>query len=324
MLTCFARMSDGSFEHYDSLDPVRELPAVPESLLWIDAEAPDADLLQQAGSLFNVAPEALEDCLQGEQRPRIDEYDDHVFLMVYGFPAGVPTGSFEPGKLAVFCGSRFLLTVHRDCLQTIEDVRTRCRRHPQQWLGRGVDFLLYALVDGMADRYASFVEELETRLDQLEDRSFASDFDDDFLTQLSQLRRELLEVRHIAASQRELVVPLAKGECDYVNAELEPRFSHVRDHLTQVVEHIERLRELLNGARDNYHALITDRMADTVKTLTVFASVILPVSLVAGIYGMNLPVWPPSGEAWSFWVVLGGMGAIAVALLAYFRTRRWI
>ena len=154
--------------------------------------------------------------------------------------------------------------------------------------------------------------------------SFASDFDDDFLTQLSQLRRELLEVRHIAASQRELVVLIAKGECDYVNAELETRFSHVRDHLTQVVEHIERLRELLNGARDNYHALITDRMADTVKTLTVFASVILPVSLVAGIYGMNVPVWPPSGESWSFWVVLGAMGAIAVALLVYFRTRRWI
>jgi magnesium transporter len=117
---------------------------------------------------------------------------------------------------------------------------------------------------------------------------------------------------------------MAKGECDYVNTDLETRFSHVRDHLTQVVEHIERLRELLNSGRDNYHALIADRMADTVKTLTVFASVILPVSLVAGIYGMNLPVWPPSGEAWSFWVVLGAMGAIAVALLAYFRRRRWI
>jgi magnesium transporter len=324
MLTCFARMPDGSFEHHDSLDAVCRLATECDSSLWIDLEAPDGDLLQRVGGLFNVTPEALEDCIHGEQMPRIDEYEDHVLLMLYGFPAGIAEGHFEPKKLAVFCGSRFLLSVHQDRLQTIEDVRTRCNRHPQQWFGRGVDLLLYSVVDGMADRYAMLVEELETRLDQLEDRSFTSDLDDNFLTELSQLRRDLLEVRHIAASQRDVVAPIAKGECDYVNTDLETRFSHVRDHLTQVVEHIELLRELLNGARDNYHALIADRLADTVKTLTVFASVILPVSLVAGIYGMNLPSWPPSGEAWSFWVVLGAMGGIAAALLAYFRSRRWI
>jgi magnesium transporter len=98
----------------------------------------------------------------------------------------------------------------------------------------------------------------------------------------------------------------------------------VRDHLTQVVEQIERLRELLNAARDNYHSAIADRMADTIKTLTVFASVLLPLSLVAGVYGMNLPVWPPSGETWSFWAVLGAMVVIGAALLTYFRSRRWI
>jgi magnesium transporter len=317
-------MPDGTFEHHDSLDAVRQLAVTDQTSLWIDLEDSDERLLQEVGGLFKVAPEALEDCLHGEQRPRIDEFDDHVFLVLYGFPATIEGGHFEPKKLAVFCGSRFLLSVHQDPLPTIADVRSRCSRHPQQWLGRGVDFLLYSIVDGMADRYAMLVEELEIRLDQLEERSSSPDSDGDFFAELSQLRRELLNLRHIAASQRDVIVPVAKGECDYVSTNLETRFSHVRDHLTQVVEHIERLRELLNAARDNHHARIADRMADTVKTLTVFASVVLPVSLVAGIYGMNLPVWPPSGEPWSFWVVIAAMGGIAAALLAYFRSRRWI
>jgi magnesium transporter len=137
MLTCFARMPDGSFEHHDSLDAVCRLATECDSSLWIDLEAPDGDLLQRVGGLFNVTPEALEDCIHGEQMPRIDEYEDHVLLMLYGFPAGIAEGHFEPKKLAVFCGSRFLLSVHQDRLQTIEDVRTRCNRHPQQWVRPG-------------------------------------------------------------------------------------------------------------------------------------------------------------------------------------------
>ena len=183
---------------------------------------------------------------------------------------------------------------------------------------------MYSIIDGMTDRYGMMAEALETRLDQIEDRSLLPHIDEAFLPDLSQLRRELLELRHIAASQRDVLVPIAKGECDYIGQQLETRFSHVRDHLTQVVEQIERLRELLNAARDNYHSAIAGRMADTIKTLTVFASVLLPLSLVAAVYGMNLPVWPPSGETWSFWAVLGGMAVIGAGLLAYFRSRRWI
>ena len=320
----FVRYSDGRCKVLESVQAAAQAWQAEAASIWIDLEHPDESTLTSFGDVFKLSGEALEDCLHGEQRPRIDEYDDHIFLMLYGVPSDIADGAYEPKKLALFCGSRFLISVHQEGLRTIDDIRSRCGRHAEQWLGRGVDFLMYSIIDGMTDRYGMMAEALETRLDQLEDRSLAPRIDEGFLTDLSQLRRELLALRHIAASQRDLLVPIAKGECDYIGQALEIQFSHVRDHLTQVVEHIERLRELLNAARDDYHSAIADRMANTIKTLTVFASVLLPLSLVAGVYGMNLPVWPPSGETWSFWAVLGAMAVIGTGLLAYFRSRRWI
>ena len=178
--------------------------------------------------------------------------------------------------------------------------------------------------DAMVDNYQVAADRYEDQLEELEDRSLEPDVSDSILTELQPVRRQMLELRRLAASQRELITPIASGECDYISDNLEQRFSHVRDHLTKVVETIDAQRELLSGVRDNYESRLSQRMNQTVKTLTIFASVLLPLSLIAGIYGMNVPLWPHTDHPLFFWCLLGVMLLLALSMVRLFRRRKWL
>jgi magnesium transporter len=168
----------------------------------------------------------------------------------------------------------------------------------------------------VADRY-------EERLDGLEDESLHVDVGPALLTQLAELRRDLLELRRLAASQRDLLRPLMHGEYDFISGSLSQQFNHVHDHLSQVIESVNSLRELLGGVYQNYHSALTNRTNETMKVLTIYAGILLPLTLIAGIYGMNLPI-PAADKPWSFWLVMAIMFIITVLLYMNFRRRKWI
>jgi magnesium transporter len=324
MLTGFVRHPDGSTETQTSVEEVARIPRGAGATLWIDLEAPGEGELRAVSEMFNINPEAQEDCLSGDQRPRVDEFADHLFLLFYGMLLDEEALEFGPGKLGAFCGADFLVTVHRDPLPSIRTVRERCERHLEQTLRRGVDFIFYSIIDGIVDRYAIVAERYEHKLDELEETSLEQARGGVVWETVSELRRKLLELRAVASSHRELLVPIAKGECDYISEALEQRFAHVRDHLTQVIETIDVQRELLHGVRDDYHSALADQMNETMKMLTLIATVLLPLSLIAGVYGMNLPLWPAPDQPWSFWTVVGGMFVVGLAMFGYFRWKRWV
>ncbi len=324
MINAFVKSADGTATCSDSAASIAEVWPGDGTEVWVDLETPTDEEIRQVGELFNLDAEALEDCLHGEQRPRIDEFEDSIFLVFYGVPMRDGTPGLTFRKVAAFCGSRFLITVHREPLTTVAAVRDRCSRHTQQTMAKGVDFVLYLIIDGMVDQYILAGEFYEDRLDELEGASLEPGVEETLLAGLSDLRRQMLELRRIAASQRDLLMPVAKGEYDFISESLEIQFIHVKDHLTKVVEVLDGLRELLNGVRDNYNAALASRMNSVMKTLTIFATIMLPLSLIAGIYGMNLPLWPTPDQPASFWAVLLAMTAIAVGLLVYFRRRKWL
>lgn len=325
MLTAYLRRPDGSAETLTDLDALARAWPVEGGAVWVDIDLPERSTLERVGAIFHLESESIEDCLTGEQRPRVDEFDDEVFLVLYGMLGlGGERVEFAPRKLAAFCGASFLVTVHAEPLMTIQEARDRCGRHPAQTLGRGADYVLYTIIDGMVDKYLIVVEAYEERLDRLEEASLDPSSDGAVPWELTEMRRDLQRLRHLAASQRELLIPIARGEMDYISESLEPRFAHVRDHLTQVLDSIERQREMLGAIHENYHYALAAQLNRTIRTLTLFSTLLMPLSLVAGIYGMNLPLWPPPEEPWSFWTVLGGMGCLAIGLTVYFRRRRWL
>jgi magnesium transporter len=324
VLTAFAHDPDGATEELDNVGSIAQRWIKPDVRLWIDVEEPTEPELRALGDIFHLDAEAIDDCLHGEQHPRIDEFEDHIFLVVYGMMGEREANDYEPRKLAVFCGPRYLITVHRERLRTISAVRGRCRRNAAQVLGRGVDFVLYAVIDGMVDNYTLVAEAYEDQLEALEDASLNPDVEDDLLTRVRDLRWDLLDLRRLAASQLQMLAPLTSGEYDFIGETLERRFAHVRDHLAKVVNHLENLRELLHGVQDNYHAMLADRMNQVMKTLTVMATILLPLSVITGIYGMNVPLWPAPGLQATFWGILCLMAVIVIASLFIFRRRRWL
>jgi len=324
MLSGFARLPDGTVETVATVEDLPKIPVGKDVELWLDLDQPTEEEVRAVGRTFNLDPDAVDDCLRGEQRPRVDEFDTYTFMVLYSAVGPEFGSTLDPRKLAVFCSSHFLITVHREPLRSVRAIRKRCEKNPAQALERGVDFVLYTIIDTMVDNYALAADACETRLEELEDRSLEPDVDEAVLAESAALRRDLFELRRLATAQRELLTPLVKGEYDHISESLEQRFSHVADHLRDAAEVVEGLREQLNTVRDNYHSILANRTNAIMKTLTLFATILLPLTLVTGVYGMNLPLWPPAEHPLSFWSVLAGMLVITAGLLYYFRRKRWI
>ncbi len=320
----FVLLPGNNCQRLESLDELAELWPREDVRLWVVLESPSQEDLQRLGQIAGLDEEALDDCLQGEQQPRVDEFESHIFLVLYGLYGLKEQEDFDPHKLAAFCGGRFLITVVRQPLLSVRQVRARCGRHPETLLARGVDVVLFEIIDTIVDNYLKVADRYEDRLEKLEERSFDVDVGEEVLEEAAELRRDVLELRRLAVSQRQLLLPVAKGEYDFVSETLSQQFSQVCDHLSQVVDTVDTLRETIMNVRDNYNAALTRRTNEIMKVLTGFAAIMLPLTLIAGIYGMNLPLWPPSNHPLSFWGVLGVMTVIAAVMLVYFRRRRWL
>jgi len=326
MLHAVVRHPDGSGAFITSFDELASAYSRAEDYIWIDLEAPTDEEMVELHKLIPLDDCAREDCLHGAQRPRIDEFDEYIFLVLYGMRGADldDIEQVEPRKLAAFFGPRFLITIHRLAMASINEERERARRLPANYLADGPDDVLYRIVHRMVDRFTGVAELYETAVEVLEDRSLADYIDRELLVEASDLRRALLEMRHLAVCQRELIRPLAEGDLDYIAPDLHPHFSHVADQLAQVIELIDSMREQIAGVRDNYRTSIATRTNEIIRMLTIFATIMLPLSLIAGIYGMNLPSWPPPDNPVSFWVVIGVMATIATTMLFYFRRKRWL
>jgi magnesium transporter len=324
MLNAFAYYEDNTCERIQTLESLHAAWSRPGSRLWVDLEQPTEGDMLQLGTLFKLDEEAVKDCLYGEQRPRIDEFGEFIFFVFYGLIGLKQQEELDPHKLAVFIGCRFLITVHREPILSVRQVWARCGRHPEVVLAHGLDSVLYTIIDLMVDYYSQVADRYEDRLEKLEEQSFESDVDDSLLSDLAEVRRDLLELRRLANSQRQLLLPVAKGEYDFISQSFSQRFSHVRDHLTEVMDTVDNMRETLLSIRDNYHAALALRTNDIMRILTIYAGILLPLTLIAGVYGMNMPLWPPTHHPMSFFGVLTIMVLVALALLVYFRKKKWI
>lgn len=324
VMTVLIHRPDGTIQAGNSLAEAGEALSGEHVRIWIDLESPEMQELIEVGEVFKLDAGSLETAVRGRQRPRIDEFADHMFLLLYGLLGADNGPNHRPRKLAAFCGNRFLVTVHPEALKTIRAVRERCRNHPAQVLGRGVDYVLYIIIGGVVDYYLLAVDQLEAEVERLEEVSLKPEVDESILRRVLALQRKLMQLRRLAASQREMLAPIARGEYDYIAENLDLQFSHIHDHLSETVEQIDSLREHLQGVHDNYHAAITSRINATMRTLTVFAALMMPLTLIAGIYGMNLKIWPSERHPGGFWAVLGLMALVAGVLLHWFRRKKWI
>ncbi|MCL4216023.1 MAG: magnesium transporter CorA family protein [Candidatus Hydrogenedentes bacterium] len=323
MIRAYLIDEQGETRKLDSLPALKDVNVPGAQRIWIDVEEPAPDELAALAAWFPLDAEALDDCVQGEQRPRVDEFDTHIFLVLYGAGDFEKDEEFTPHKIGIFFSERFVITVHAEPMTSIRSLRERCEKHADFMLNRGMDFLLYSVIDHVVDRYALMIDALEDKVELLEDQALAHDARASVLETLSDIKRDMIHLRRVIMSQREVIEPFVTGEYDYIAEALASRFLHVRDHLTKNLELVEGLRDLLQGVRDNYNATLANRLNAIMKTLTLFATLLMPLTFLTSVYGMNVGL-PFQDDPIAFWVIAFGMVCLTVAMTVYFWFKKWI
>lgn len=323
MIRGYVIETSGEARPVTSLSFLHDNPPGEGAKLLLDLEGDIEADLHELESRYNLPASCIEDCLTGTQRARIDELDDGLFFVLYGAIGAGDRPEFEPRKLTAFLLPACLILVHRENLQTIESLHKRIAKRGASAC-RELDRVLYEMIDGIVDNYLLQTEAMEELLEDLEDESLSQDVPPSLLTRAGDLRRDVLEVRRLAGALRELLAPVIRGDCETISESVQQQFEHVHDHATHAIEQVDAIRDRLTAVHNNYHTVIASRTNAVMHVLTAFTAVLLPLTLIAGIYGMNLPLWPSPESHASFAIVTGGMIVLGAATFLWFRYRKWL
>lgn len=299
---------------------LRELLGEPGSLVWVDMTGPEAHHLETMEQVFGFHPLAIEDTRNQRQRPKVEEYDDHLFLILNPMVRDVGEVAFR--ELDVFLGRNYLVTVHPEPDPIVDEVERRLQRR-----GNGhaltPGLLLYALVDTVVDSYFPVLDAINDELSDLEDELIERPREE-LLERLLSLKRSLLEVRRVVGPQRDMFNVLTRRDLGLIEPELlRYHFRDVYDHLLRITDNVDTYRDLLTSMVDLYMSAISNRLNTVVNRLTRVTVVIGAFAVITGFYGMNFThTWPPLDHPWGTGFTLLLMVAVAFGLHRFFREER--
>ena len=293
----------------------------PEQVVWIDLADPgpaDFDFLRRE---FGFHQLALEDASHHNQRPKVDEYDGFYFLVIY--TVSQASSSIFSRELDIFLGRNYIVTVHDGEVLEVGETQKRWANNPTGLATKGAGELLYVLLDAIVDQYFPIIDNLTDRVDDLEEAIF-SGTNHQTLSEIFTLRKEMMQLRRIIAPAREAVNTLLRRDIPVIDGALFVYYQDVYDHMVRIIEQVDTLRDLLNGALDGHLAMTSNKLNQTMQRLTAWTIILMSMALIAGIYGMNFESMPELhwsvGYLWS----LGLMAFIATLLYGAFKRSRWL
>ena len=304
----------------DSLDGLKALTQS-YAVTWINVNGlGNADVIHELGEMFGLHRLALEDVVNVHQRPKVEDYDDHLFIVARMVDA---SEQLQTEQICFFVGKTFVLTFQEgkpgDCL---DPVRERIRKSSGHIRHRGTDYLAYALLDSIIDHYFPVVESYGERLDALDDQ-LINTRGDASIAAIHTFRSELLVLRQAIRPHREAINELLRDSHELVTDETRIHLRDCYDHTIQLGEAIDTYRETCSDLRDFHLAAISNRTNDVMKTLTIIATIFIPLSFIAGLYGMNFDHMPELHWRYGYSLALGLMASVAIGLLFWFRRKGW-
>ncbi|MFT4946022.1 MAG: magnesium transporter [Natronomonas sp.] len=318
-------------EGIDRYDDIQAAIAAPGET-WVHAEDVDPSEMDRFGERFGVHQLAVEDVFDQQTRPKAEPYETHTFVLMKTAQltqqSGVAfTKEVRAHPVGLFIGDDWLLTLSTSDLDTLDPTAEQWTRRADRIAERGTDFLAYQLIDAIVDGYFAVLDEIEDDIEAVEDRVL-TDPDPTILESLNEIRRDLLAFRKIAWPARDAISALSRGDITHIADKNEKYFRDVYDHLVQVVDLIETYRDLTSGSRDIYLDAVSQSTNEVMKTLTVVATIFIPLTFVAGVYGMNFAdspfAMPELTWTYGYPAVMLGMTLLAGAMLVHFRRQGWI
>jgi len=299
-----------------------------EGLRWVNIERPSQLEMGWLEEHFDFHPLDLEDVLSRNQRPKIDEYDAYLFIVLH-FPVfDRSVGRLNAGELDIFVGRDYLVTIPNQPLQPVEYLFERCRAKEElreQHFSKGSGYLLYRIVDDAFDYCFPMLRKMGNKLDAVENEIFEGR-SEEVVRDISNVKQEVINFRKVVRPQRPVLRDLENSRQAFLaptEGELEVYFDDIVDAHERIWDMLENYKEVVEALEDTNESVISHRVNDILRFLTAISVIVLPLTLIASIWGMNVGV-PGAGDSEDFYVVVGAMLALLVAMVAYFRRRGWL
>lgn len=293
-----------------------------DEYFWLDLTAPSEEEVAQLKDAFGFHPLALEDTLKRGQRPKLDDFGEFMFLVYYGVEDSAE-GEPEPVEVHAFLSGSYIVTTHAERCGALREVRERLEAQPP----RSEQFVVYRVLDGLTDTFFPVLDRLDDEIEQLDEEVFERATPEQ-LERISILRRRLVELRRIAAPQRDLLARAIDDILEIPGLEADSRnyFRDVYDHSIRISDQIDAYRDLLSGTRDAYLSIASNRLNQITKQLTVVATIFLPLSFLVGFFGQNFKwlVVEISSAAAFFVLGLGSLVVAVLIMLIWFRRGEYI
>ena len=318
---------DTCTEHSNvDIDAIKEIRGQ-EGITWVNITGlGDTDLIVEIADIFGLHALALEDVLNVHQRPKVEEFDDHLFIVVRMITA---SGSTDTEQVSIFLGEKFVISIQERAGDCFDPVRARIRRATGRLRNSGADYLAYALIDATIDGYFPILESLGEELEQLED-AIVDNPRPALIGTLHDMKRLFLSLRRAIWPHRELLSTLAREEHVLLDRETRLYLRDCYDHTIQLMDIVETYREIASGLMDVHISSVSARLNEIMKVLTIIATLFMPLGFIASLYGMNfdrsVSVWnmPELGWRLGYPFALMLMGGCAAGLLVYFWRSGWL
>ncbi|PSG88793.1 magnesium/cobalt transporter CorA [Aurantibacter aestuarii] len=295
-----------------------------DSISWINLNGLNhITEIEKLGDHYNLHPLVLEDIVNTSQRPKIDDYNDYIFLVAQMMYYDADEQIVNE-QISFILGKNYVLTFQEAEGDVFDMLRDRIRNGKGRVRQHGSDYLLYALIDSIVDHYYAIIETMGNKVEELEDQLFEGIREEEITNEIQTLKREILKIRRAIFPLREIINRIEKSESSLIEEKTQRYFSDVYDHVIQISETIEIYREMIWSLMDMYMTNISNKMNEVMKVLTIIATIFIPLTFIAGIYGMNFEYIPELQLKNGYFYIWGLMILIFIGMLYYFKRKKWL
>ena len=295
-----------------------------DSVTWINVEGvQDTNLIAEFGERFHLHPLLLEDILNTDHRPKAEVYPNHIFFVLRMLRVGDDQTELHSEQVSLVLGEGYVLSFQEAPGDVFEPIRTRLRSGHQRIRSMGPDYLLYALIDAVVDHYFVVLETMDDRSERLEAAVFGG-AQQDTLREVQKLKSDLVPLRRAIWPLREALNSLMRDENPLIHTDVRVFLRDVYDHSVQVLDTVEALRDTSSSLLDIYLSAVSNRMNEVMKVLTVIATIFIPLTFIAGVYGMNFQYMPELRLHWAYPTLWGVFAVVTLVMILYFRKRNWL
>jgi len=288
--------------------------------IWIDLKEPSEREIELVKKKFRLHPTTVEDIKSHNSRSKVEEFPSYLSVVVYDIIK--KRKELESSEIDLIIGKNFIITASEGEIKELEELKKN-RKRLSRLLLEGSDAMLYFIVDRVMGNYIPILEKIDDKIDDLED-DVTKDTSKDVLNRIMEVRSRVILIKRLIHPQRERIGMLAKGEFKYIREQKLPYFRDLYDDTYRITETVDSAREGLNSVYDVYMSAISYNTNEVMKILSIAATIVMPLTFITGIYGMNFRHMPGLDNVWGFWITMLSMGFLVLLMLVFFKRRQWI